>query len=76
MRNGVCPKCNSTEIYRKVNGIGLGDANGRVYIFTGWLTSPTDVEAFICIFCGFFETFAIDRNKLDEVTQSWEKVVK
>lgn len=76
MRNGICPKCNSTEIYKKVNGIGHGDGGGSVYIYTGWITSGTKVESFICTFCGFFESYAIDRDKLNEVAQNWEKVSK
>lgn len=76
MRNGICPKCNSTEIYKKVKGISQGGSGGCASIYTSWITTPTDLESFICTFCGFFESYVIDRNKLNEVAENWEKADK
>ncbi len=75
MRRGLCVKCGTPTVYRKLNGIGHGGGSqGSVYVYTSWLTSPSPVESLICTRCGYFENYVVDERKMSEVTKTWEKV--
>ena len=45
MRRGLCVKCGTPTVYRKLNGISHGgDGGGGVYVRTGWLTTASPVD--------------------------------
>jgi hypothetical protein len=73
MRRGLCPKCQTPTIYRKLNGINYG-GNAGVFVYTSWLTAASMVETLICTRCGYFETYVVDERKMAEITNTWEKV--
>jgi len=75
MRRGLCPKCQTPTVYRKVNGITYGGGGGTVYVHTSWVTSPSPVESLVCTRCGYFENYVVDERKMSEITNTWEKVV-
>jgi hypothetical protein len=76
MRRGLCPKCQTPTVYRKLNGISYGGSgNGAVYVYTSWITSASPVESLICTRCGYFENYVVDERKMAEITNAWEKVV-
>jgi len=74
MRNGICPKCRSKNIYMRKNGIQVGENSGGVFVHTSTMTRVTPIEAYICVDCGYFENFITDAAKLMEVSQTWTKV--
>jgi hypothetical protein len=74
MRRGLCVKCGTPTVYRKLNGISYGSGGGAVYVYTSWITSPSPVESLICTRCGYFENYVIDERKMSEITKTWEKV--
>jgi len=74
MRRGLCVKCGTPTVYRKLNGISHGDASGGVYVRTGWLTAASPCEHLICTRCGYFESYVVDERKMSEITKTWEKV--
>ena len=75
MRRGLCPKCQTPTVYRRLNGISSGSGmNGSVYVHTSWITSPSPVESLICTRCGYFENYVVDERKMAEITNTWEKV--
>lgn len=76
MRKGICPKCNSNDVYKMTNGIHPGSGRGHIYIRTSSVTHATDAEHFICTSCGYFEAYSLDREKLNDVVLNWEKVNK
>ncbi len=73
MRRGLCVKCGTPTVYRKLNGVSHGDGSGT-YVHTSWLTSASTVENLICTRCGYFETYVVDDKKMAEITNTWEKV--
>jgi hypothetical protein len=76
LRSGFCPKCKTPTVYRKWDGIYQGTA--RVYVNTGqWMITPSPVDCYICTRCGYFEQYvAADAQKMSEITNTWEKVVR
>jgi predicted nucleic-acid-binding Zn-ribbon protein len=74
MRRGLCVKCGTPTVYRKLNGISQGGGTAGAYVYTSWLTSASMVENLICTRCGYFETYVVDERKMAEVVNTWEKV--
>ncbi len=75
MRRGLCPKCQTPTVYRKLDGIGYGGStSGAVFVYTSWMTSASHVENLICTRCGYFETYIVDEKKMAEIVNTWEKV--
>lgn len=73
MMNGVCSKCNSQTVYRKVKGIFYGGDGGH-YIKTGFMNSRSDYICFICTTCGYYENYILDKKALSKVAEKWDKV--
>ena len=73
MRRGLCPKCQTPTVYRKLNGISYG-GNAGVFVYTSWLTAASTVETLICTRCGYFESYVVDERKMAEIVNTWEKV--
>lgn len=74
MRRGLCVKCGTPTVYRRLNGISHGGDGGVVYVRTSWLTAASHVEHLICTRCGYFESYVVDDRKMSEITKTWEKV--
>ena len=64
MKNGICPKCESHEVYHKDTVMMFG-----VHI-DFWNATPSNV--FICVNCGYTERYII--SKFDKVAEKWKKV--
>ena len=74
MLNGRCPKCNSTTVFAKRNGVQVGDNSRGMFVFTSAITSTTQFDACVCSTCGFLELYVADANKLAEVTRAWTPI--
>lgn len=78
MRNGICPKCNSSEVYSgekvqtKTNSYGMNAVPIRGGIYFAPVTAPMD--NYVCARCGYVESYIADRKKLDEIAERWVKV--
>jgi hypothetical protein len=75
MREGKCSRCGSLTVFAKQNGLQLGEDINGVRVYTSWATGTSPTVVFVCVTCGYFEHYLIDRNKLDEVARTWEQVV-
>jgi len=73
MKSGQCPKCNTTTVYKKSEGIAFGDGR-NIKVYTSAVTIPVPSEDYVCTNCGYFERYIMDRDKLDSVAQNWENV--
>ena len=64
MKNGICPKCNSTNVYFKpyaLDKVTL-DARGVEYV------------NYVCTDCGYFETYITDKEALRKIALRAEKL--
>ncbi|HTX93320.1 MAG TPA: hypothetical protein VMC09_19040 [Anaerolineales bacterium] len=62
MKNGTCPKCNSTEVYR-YNG-GLKAATGECHFEMGtWSSKNVLLNTYLCTQCGYTEMYVSDAEK-------------
>jgi predicted nucleic-acid-binding Zn-ribbon protein len=71
MKNGKCPKCNSSNVFKQEGGAG---PEHGIYVYTSMLTSPSKCDSYICVDCGYFENYIMDTAKLQEVQKKWTRV--
>jgi hypothetical protein len=83
MRNGLCPKCASDEIYlADLNPHGLLTGDGhpllRIYKEKGFWPDVViaETEIYVCRACGFLEMYVRDTDKLEKLEDcaNWRKV--
>ena len=73
MKTGKCPKCGSSSVYTRRNGIGE-DSGARYIHGLSFVTTVTPVDTFLCTECGYFEHYIADRDRLCEVPEKWDEV--
>ena len=80
MRFGICPKCNSSEIYRGIStdgeGLTAGSYISLVEIRAGKQQATLWVDTYICRACGYLELFVANPADLAFLPQAdgWVKV--
>ena len=67
MRDGRCPKCDAETVH----AVTEPPAGGLLQ--TGWL-SRVPITHYICVTCGYTESYVLDRGRLDEITRTWPEV--
>ncbi|HLC82498.1 MAG TPA: hypothetical protein VJI69_01630 [Bacteroidia bacterium] len=75
MKNGNCPKCNSTTIYKLQDGIGSSEC--QCISIGGWGKTSAKFDCYICTTCGYFENYVNDLNQLDAIANgkgNWKKI--
>lgn len=72
MKDGKCPRCYSTDVYHKINGIISGDK--KVYVRVSILSPATDKITYVCSSCGYYENYILDKGILNKIKEKWNKV--
>lgn len=72
MKENKCPKCGSTDIYA---GIDVFPKSGP---FTSnsipiSLTSIAALDNYVCVACGYVESYVAETEKLKEISKKWGK---
>ena len=63
MKNGKCPKCDSSNVYFKEYALDVVNLDGR----------QTPYVNYVCTDCGYFETYITDKNALSKIPVKAEK---
>ena len=69
MKNGKCPKCNSSNVYYKNYALDKVMVDGK----------STEYVNYVCTDCGYFETYITDKYALSKIaaraekTEDWKK---
>lgn len=72
MKNGSCPKCNKTEVYRE-----KGAMHGSEFVTLKdavIFPKSTLPDKFVCISCGYLEYYVLSKEDLEFIQKNWEKV--
>jgi predicted nucleic-acid-binding Zn-ribbon protein len=77
MQDGICPKCGSHNVYSDYDH--PKDPNqpqtATTTVKFGQFTEPiTFSDHYVCIDCGYTESYVTDPNKLKDIASSWIKV--
>lgn len=70
MNSGTCPKCQSSNIFKKKNGI---NHHKGIHVYTSTMTFPSSFVSHVCADCGYFENYIDDRAKLADIASKWER---
>lgn len=72
MKNGVCPKCKSSEVFSGADIMLKSGPFGSNSIPVN-LTSIAALDNYVCAHCGYVESYVLDSKKLKEISQKWPK---
>jgi predicted nucleic-acid-binding Zn-ribbon protein len=78
MKNGHCPKCNSTEVYRGAPAT-LAAGEGWVHLENRKTGTNIMLDSYVCANCGYVEMYVAEASKvklpsLAEDKKFWQKV--
>jgi hypothetical protein len=75
MKSGICPECSCTDVF---TDFALPKRGDRMIIpITGMRMLFTD--CYVCLNCGYFEEFIVDKDlkddkKISKIKETWGKV--
>jgi len=67
MRTGVCPKCQSTEVYTNID-----DADFNIAVRIDW-KSHVVPAVFMCASCGYLEQYVLDPQQRESAAKKWAR---
>ncbi len=79
MRGGICPKCRAAAVYA-TNALDsdftLPMSESQTFIGKATSNEKVSTERYVCVECGYFETYVADRGLLGRIATSnaWIKV--
>lgn len=75
MRSGICPKCESDRVY---SGASLPLKKGPFgsNSIPVSLTSIAALDNYVCVACGYVESYVSDTEKLAEIAKKWVEMDK
>ncbi|MCC6297911.1 MAG: hypothetical protein IT314_01345 [Anaerolineales bacterium] len=71
MKSGTCPNCGGAEVYA---GTEIKFKDGRYNVIPISLLDFAELDNYVCVECGYIESFVADRAKLDKIKEKWVKV--
>jgi len=73
LKTGICPKCSSHEVFSGA-GIALKKGPFGSNSIPIGLTSIAALDNFVCVECGYVESYVNDPKKLAEISRKWDKI--
>jgi predicted nucleic-acid-binding Zn-ribbon protein len=67
MKSGICPKCESAEVYGD-----MGSPHGKRV--DGWAFTPLKTVLLVCGECGYLEFYVEEEAKLSKLREKFAKV--
>jgi predicted RNA-binding Zn-ribbon protein involved in translation (DUF1610 family) len=73
VKSGTCPNCGSSEVYAGAKvGLKAGVYGSNTIPISFWYSGILD--NYVCVDCGYVESYISDRARLEEVRKKWVKV--
>jgi len=73
MKNGICPKCNHSEVYAGTELMFKQSSNDTNTIpISSWASAALD--NYVCGNCGYVESYIAEFDKLAKIRKNWPKV--
>lgn len=69
MKNGRCPKCNSSTVCKQTSSLNT-DVSSVPFLGS----SLVYWDAYLCTHCGYTEFYIADTGKLSKIAKKWAKV--
>lgn len=78
MKSGICPKCGSKDIHTGATMTARGkagpDSVNTIPITSGVLPSMVALDNYVCVNCGYVESYISDTAKLQKIADHWPRV--
>ena len=75
MKEGVCPKCQSTEVYSGAKiKLKTGAYGCNTIPLGGALRGHVALDNYVCIQCGYLESYIGSKDALEKIRGLWEKI--
>lgn len=74
MKNGICPKCNDTQVYYRKGEHSIGNSIEQIQISPKFFSKGVVPDKYICTSCGYIEYYLALEKDLTEIKDNWEKV--
>ncbi|MBZ0310188.1 MAG: hypothetical protein K8I82_29275 [Anaerolineae bacterium] len=78
MKSGICPKCGSKDVYAGSTLPPRGKAGphevNSIPITAGVLPSVVALDNYVCVNCGYVESYISDPAKLHKIAEHWPRV--
>lgn len=71
MNKGLCPRCSSKNVYRRSFTFWSASFADMMLIKFGRRAYP---DRYVCVDCGFMETYLNDRTARATIAQTWTRV--
>ena len=77
MKNGQCPKCNSNNVFSgatmsKFSKNGVLHSNS-IPLVGGIFCKATQLDNYVCVDCGYVESYISDKKALEYITKKWPR---
>ncbi|MFZ0613973.1 MAG: hypothetical protein WAM73_17160 [Desulfobacterales bacterium] len=73
MKSGICPKCSSDEVYSGAD-IPLKKGPFASNSIPVSLASVAARDNYVCIRCGYVESYVSEADRLAEIAKKWVRV--
>jgi hypothetical protein len=76
LKNGVCPKCDSDEVYFNpdVGPVLASHGMNEIPIKGTFFPSTAVLDNYVCGRCGYVESYILDNGSLLEIVNRWTRV--
>ena len=74
MKNGLCLKCGSREIYRR--GPDNYGTNEKIVVKAGFVTKGAAPDKYVCLGCGYLESYLPLEENAEMVREHWQRVAE
>lgn len=75
MKDGNCPKCGATAVYRGPTGlVATGWAARDAAFLPMTLWSTAGLTNYVCTACGYVERYVMSPDERSVIAQNWEKI--
>ena len=72
VKNGSCPKCAASDVYREADAPAFGRPAFRHIPISAAVS--VQVEHYVCGGCGYVETYVTNRADLRRIADAWFRV--
>ena len=73
MKDGICPKCGSDQVYTGADVLMKGCGHGSNTIPITTFTSAR-LDNYVCAGCGYVESYIADPYKMEKIIERWPRV--
>lgn len=79
MRDGICPKCGSDNIYtggpnKSFVGVPLLGSTIMLSLYKSWNGKRIDLTHYGCATCGYIEAYAADEESIQNMKEEWQSL--